>query len=95
MTLGDSLTPLKDFDWGTALHILRLPQGAEEEGGVGKKNVYSCLCESVDGVKNLKSVDWESRGSFMNDYVGLEKPIIVRNFVKKWAAAKKWTQNFS
>ena len=30
----------------------------------------------------------------MNDYVRLEKPVIVRNFVKKWGAAKKWTPEF-
>ena len=60
----------------------------------GRKSVYHSLCESVDGVKHLKSVEWESRGSFMNDYVRLEKPVIVRNFVKKWGAAKKWTPEF-
>ena len=60
----------------------------------GRKSVYHSLCESVDGVKHLKSVEWESRGSFMNDYVRLEKPVIVRNFVKRWGAAKKWTPEF-
>ena len=67
----------------------------EEEGGAGTKK---CLPQPVRDCRRcetmLKSVDWESRGSFMNGYVRLEKPVIVRNFVKKWVAAKKWTPEF-
>ena len=56
-----------------------------------QQQVQQCKINNNNKIEKIK---WENQSSFINKYVLLEKPVIIKNFVKKWPAFKKWTPSF-
>ena len=56
-----------------------------------QQQVQHCKNNNNNKIEKIK---WENQSSFINKYVLLEKPVIIKNFVKKWPAFKKWTPSF-